>query len=91
MAALPSLRQLQYLVKLAELRNFTRAAAACHVRGAYSPCPCQWLWLCQCLCLCLWLWHGHFTRLYVGLPIRAAPVPDVSPCRSYCEHLLLLF
>lgn len=31
MAALPSLRQLQYLVKLAELRNFTRAAAACHV------------------------------------------------------------
>jgi LysR family transcriptional regulator, hydrogen peroxide-inducible genes activator len=30
MAALPSLRQLQYLVKLAELRNFTRAAAACH-------------------------------------------------------------
>jgi LysR family hydrogen peroxide-inducible transcriptional activator len=31
MAALPSLRQLQYLVKLAELHNFTRAAAACHV------------------------------------------------------------
>ena len=31
MAALPSLRQLRYLVKLAELRNFTRAAEACHV------------------------------------------------------------
>ena len=31
MPALPSLRQLRYLVTLAELRNFTRAAEACHV------------------------------------------------------------
>jgi LysR family transcriptional regulator, hydrogen peroxide-inducible genes activator len=29
--ALPSLRQLRYLVVLSELRNFTRAAEACHV------------------------------------------------------------
>ena len=29
MSALPSLRQLRYLVALAEHRNFTRAAEAC--------------------------------------------------------------
>ncbi|OGA23710.1 MAG: LysR family transcriptional regulator [Betaproteobacteria bacterium RIFCSPLOWO2_02_FULL_67_19] len=31
MASLPSLRQLKYLIALAEQRNFTRAAATCHV------------------------------------------------------------